>query len=192
MSVTLANVSSSRVLRSAQALLTTYARAHRDRRNIQTHLIGVPLNLLAFGLLLARPQWSLGPLAFTPAGMLFAVAAAWYLTRGSLRVGVAASTLVGLLLVAGHQLQVSTGLGVGLAAGVALLLLGTALQMIGHYYEGRRPMSLLDPVHLLVGPMFVAVECAAFFGFLRPIAAEIDRRAGPVHVRDLAHPVAPR
>ena len=52
--------------RPARELLVQYARYHRDRRNIATHFVGIPMIVFALGVLLARPTVDLG----TPAGML--------------------------------------------------------------------------------------------------------------------------
>ena len=41
--------------RPAIDLLKQYAEYHRDRRNIATHLIGVPMIVFGVGVLLARP-----------------------------------------------------------------------------------------------------------------------------------------
>lgn len=176
---------------SAEDLLASYAGSHRDRRNIQTHLIGIPLTLLALGILLGRPNWSFGAVSVSPAWLCFAVAAAWYLTRRNLRLGLAVCAGLGLTLLASERV-LSLGLGSDWTLGIALLGLGMLLQAVGHYYEGRRPASLENPVYLLVGPMFVTVEMLSSIGFLRPLAAEVRRRAGPVHVRDLADPAATR
>ena len=48
--------------RPALTLLTQYAAYHRDRRNIQTHLVGVPLIVFAIGVLLSRPVFELAGL----------------------------------------------------------------------------------------------------------------------------------
>ncbi|HEY2608686.1 MAG TPA: Mpo1-like protein, partial [Paraburkholderia sp.] len=42
--------------------LTQYAAYHRDRRNIATHFIGIPLIVLALAVLLSRPAFTLGAL----------------------------------------------------------------------------------------------------------------------------------
>ena len=47
-----------------------------------------------------------------------------------------------------------------------------------------------DTVGLLVGPMFVVMELLALAGLFKGLMAEVEGRAGPTHVRDLAHPVA--
>ena len=47
-------------MRTATDLLSQYAAYHRDRRNIVSHLVGVPMIVFAIGVLLARPSVPLG------------------------------------------------------------------------------------------------------------------------------------
>jgi uncharacterized membrane protein YGL010W len=62
------------------------------------------------------------------------------------------------------------------------------IQFVGHYYEGRKPAFADDIVGLLVGPMFVVLEMLAALGLFKGLMADIERHAGPTHLRDLAHP----
>jgi uncharacterized membrane protein YGL010W len=41
-------------------------------------------------------------------------------------------------------------------AGIALFVLGWALQFVGHAYEGKKPAFLTNLTHLLIGPLWVA------------------------------------
>jgi uncharacterized membrane protein YGL010W len=173
--------------RSALELLSRYAEYHRDRRNIQTHFIGVPMIVFAIGVLLSRPAFMLGGLMLTPAWIVFAFVAPWYLTRGHLGVGLAVTLEVGLLLALAHLLG-PLGTSSWLAWGVGFFVVGWVIQFIGHYYEGRKPAFADDAVGLLVGPMFVALEFLAPRGYFKELAEEVERRAGPTHLRDLAHP----
>ncbi len=174
-------------MRQAPELLTQYARYHRDRRNIVTHFIGIPLIVLATGVLLARPALIVGGHAVTPAWIAFVAASLWYLSRGALALGLAVSAAMGVLVLAAHQVA-----GGGLAAqfgwGVALFLLGWLIQFVGHWYEGRKPAFVDDLSGLLVGPMFVTAEALFALGWNKPLLREIERRAGPTHIRDMAHP----
>ena len=70
-----------------------------------------------------------------------------------------------------------------------MFVVGWVIQFIGHYYEGRKPAFVDDLIGLLVGPMFVVAEALFMLGWGKPLLAEIERRAGPTHLRDLAHPV---
>jgi uncharacterized membrane protein YGL010W len=173
--------------RSADDLLKLYAEYHRDRRNISTHLVGVPLIVFAIGVLLARPSFDVAGLPLTPAWAVFALGTAWYLTRGQLALGIAVSAATGLLFAAGQPLA-ADGTAGWLGWGVGLFAIGWLIQFVGHYYEGRKPAFADDIVGLLVGPMFVVLEMLAALGLFKGLMADIERHAGPTHLRDLAHP----
>ena len=68
--------------RNATDLMAQYAAYHRDRRNIATHFVGIPLIVYAIAILLARPVVELGALPFTPIHAVWLLSTLWYLTRG--------------------------------------------------------------------------------------------------------------
>ena len=172
--------------RPAFALLVQYAHYHRDRRNIQTHLVGVPMIVFAIGVLLSHPVLGVGGWALTPAWGLFALSAAWYLTRGETLLQVLVVGVMAVLIGSAHALGQASASWV--AWGVGLFVLGWLIQFVGHWYEGRKPAFTDDLVGLLVGPMFVVLELAAAAGLFKPLMARIEAEAGPTHLRDLAHP----
>lgn len=174
---------------AATELMTKYAAYHRDRRNIATHFVGIPLIVFAVGGLLARPGFALGSAELTPAAVAWALTTLWYLSRGNLVLGVATS-LVNLALIAaalplGH-LDTAAWLGWSLGA----FVVGWAIQFLGHYYEGRKPAFVDDLRGLLVGPMFVVAEALFGLGWGKALAAEIEARVGPTRLRDLHAPAA--
>jgi len=65
-------------------------------------------------------------------------------------------------------------------------VVGWVIQFMGHWYEGRKPAFVDDIAGLLVGPMFVTAEAMFMLGWNKPLLAEIERRAGPTMLRDLA------
>ncbi len=176
-----------RLFRPAIDLLMQYAEYHRDRRNIVTHFVGVPMIVFATGVFLAGLSFSLGGWAVTPAWMLFGLLALWYLTRGQLALGAATTLAIGLILLLAHRVG-GGPLGQWLAWWVGFFVVGWAVQLIGHYYEGRRPAFADNSVGLLVGPMFVVMELLAPTGLFRDLIQAIERHAGPTMIRDLAHP----
>jgi uncharacterized membrane protein YGL010W len=172
-------------MRNATELLARYAEHHRDRRNIVSHFVGVPMIVFAVGVLLARPSLPVSGVPLTPAWAAFALAAAWYLTRGSAFLGAAVSLAVALLLVLGQQAAGGSVAG-WLVLGVGMFTVGWLIQFIGHWYEGKKPAFVDDVVGLLVGPMFVTAEALFMLGWNKALHAEIERRAGPTHLRDIA------
>jgi uncharacterized membrane protein YGL010W len=171
-------------MRTATDLLAQYATYHRDRRNIATHFVGVPMIVFGIGVLLARTPFTVGDWTLTPAWIAFALAAAWWLTRRDLALGLATTIATAVLMLAAHR--VSDGsTGAWLAWGVGMFFVGWVIQFVGHYYEGRKPAFVDDMVGLLVGPMFVVAEAMFSAGWNRPLLQEIERRAGPTYLRDL-------
>lgn len=177
-----------RLFRPALDLMAHYAAFHRDRRNIITHFIGIPLIVFAVVELLARAEFSVAGQPLNLAVVAWSVSALWYLTRGNLTVGAATAAVNGVLT------AMALGVAQGstshwLAIGLGSFTVGWVFQFIGHYYEGKKPAFVDDLVGLLVGPMFVVAEALFMLGWCRPLLAEIEHRVGPTHLRDLAQPV---
>ena len=161
--------------------LSQYAEYHRDRRNIATHFVGIPLIVLAVAELLSRPGLELAGLWLSPAALVAAAAAIFYL-RLDLRYGLLMSALLLLSLWFGAALAVqSTTLW--LSVGIALFVVGWIIQFVGHYYEGRKPAFVDDLMGLLVGPLFVAAELGFLLGLRKDIERAVEARAGPTCIR---------
>jgi uncharacterized membrane protein YGL010W len=168
-------------MRTATDLLSQYAAYHRDRRNIVSHLVGVPLIVFAVGVLLARPALTMGGLAITPAWVAFGFAALWYLTRGNAVLGLTVTVVVGILMLLAHHVD-----GAWIAWGIGSFVVGWLIQFVGHWYEGKKPAFVDDLVGLLVGPMFVVAEAMFMLGWNKPLVDEIEQKVGPTVLRDIA------
>ncbi len=175
--------------RSAIDLLSLYAEYHRDRRNIATHFIGVPMIMFGALVLLSRPAFPWGGVQLSPAWLLLALIVAWTLSRGALALGLLTTGVWLLLSWLAHSVGAGASTATWLAWGLGFFFVGWVIQFIGHYYEGRKPAFVDDLVGLFVAPMFVLLEMLAPAGLFRGLMAEVERRAGPTLLRDLAHPV---
>jgi uncharacterized membrane protein YGL010W len=174
---------------AATDLMAQYAAYHRDRRNIATHFVGIPLIVFGVGALLARPAFPVGGWPITPAALAWALSSLWYLTRGNLALGIATS-LANLLLIAAAVPLGLLDTTSWLAWSLGVFFAGWALQFLGHYYEGRKPAFADDLRGLLIGPMFVVGEALFALGWGKQLLAEIEARVGPTHLRDLHAPAA--
>lgn len=165
-------------MKSLADQLANYAAYHRDRRNIALHFVGIPLIVLAVEILLSRAAIAIGPISATPAMIVSAIAALYYL-RLDPRLGL----LMAVLLALGAWLGVAIAAQanpVWLGAGIGLFVIGWAIQFVGHIYEGRKPAFLDDVIGLAIGPLFVVAEALFLLG-LRPdlkdaLTAKADRR----------------
>ena len=161
-------------MKTLEQQLTLYAAYHQDRRNILTHLIGIPMIVLAVATLLSRPGMQSGGLWLSPALLVGVLAAVYYLLL-DLRYGVAmALKLTIFLWFAALLAQLSTAGWLGW--GLVLFVLGWIIQFIGHHYEGRKPAFLDDIMGLAIGPLFVVAELGFMFGLRKPLADEIASR----------------
>lgn len=169
--------------------LSQYAAYHRDHRNLMTHLVGIPMIVVAVTTLLGRPAQSIGLVALSPA-LVVAIAAATYYLLLDLRIGAVMAVLLALAVGAG-QWFAAMSTGAWLAAGVGLFVVGWMFQFVGHRYEGRKPAFVDDVIGLVIGPLFVTAEVGFMLGLRRPLQRAIEERTGPVRHGPLAAATAP-
>lgn len=154
--------------------LAQYAAYHRDQRNILTHLIGIPIIVIAITILLSRPGFITAGLWLSPALVLTGLATLFYL-RLDIRFGIAMGVFFILCLwISMHVAQLSTS--IWLTIGVGLFILGWIIQFIGHYYEGRKPAFIDDIMGLAIGPLFVAAELAFLLKLRKPLEHEVEKQ----------------
>lgn len=162
--------------------LAQYADYHRDRRNIVSHFIGIPLIVVAVAALLSRPGLELAGLWLSPAAVVTAATTVFYL-RLDLRYGVVMGVLLALSLWAGAVCAMgNTGLWLGV--GVGGFVVGWVIQFVGHYYEGRKPAFVDDLFGLIIGPLFVVAELGFLFGLRNEVQQQVEERAGPTCIRE--------
>jgi len=162
-------------MRTAEQLLTQYAAYHRDRRNISTHFIGVPI--IVFSVVLGLAQITIGMLHLGWIAILIASAYYVFLDR---QLGM---LMFGFLVLCGaiaSLISALTGWTVGLGIAVLLFAAGWAIQFVGHKYEGVKPAFVDDLIGLAVGPLFVLTEALFLLGLRRELQSYIEARVGPV------------
>ncbi|HVL58635.1 MAG TPA: Mpo1-like protein [Burkholderiaceae bacterium] len=163
--------------------LSNYAAYHRDRRNIATHFIGVPMIMFAVVVLLSRPAWGtlLPWLPITPALLLAAVVAAYWLALDRPIGALTAAATLAMLVAATPIAAASTGTWLGW--GIGLFVVGWIIQFVGHVWEGRKPAFVDDVIGLIIAPPFVVAEALFALGLRRELQAAIDAKVGPTVIR---------
>jgi uncharacterized membrane protein YGL010W len=166
--------------------LSMYAAYHRDRRNIATHFIGIPMIVVGIATLMARPVWPVGGLPLSPVWLVTLSTLVFYFAL-DVRFGLAMTVFMGLSLWTGVTLA-ACSTTVWLASALGLFVAGWAIQFVGHIFEGRKPAFMDDLVGLLVGPLFIVAEWAFALGLRRELANQIEERVGPTRVGRAAQP----
>lgn len=155
--------------------LAQYACYHRNRHNIATHLVGIPLIVLAIVTLLSRPAlFYVGSLLISPA-FIVAVAAVVYYIRLDKKLGLVMAVLLALALWAGAHFAAMTT-AIWLIWGIGMFIIGWTFQFVGHYYEGRKPAFVDDVIGLVIGPLFVVAEVIFMLGFRRTLRHDVEDR----------------
>ncbi|HWA75741.1 MAG TPA: Mpo1-like protein [Polyangiaceae bacterium] len=137
-----------RVSTRTRARLDEYATFHRTLGNEVCHFVGIPLIVAGAGRLFAAvPLFALGSAELTLTELVLLAVAAFYVieARG---LGLVTAVIIVLLAELARLLPFYWGL--------ALFLVGWAVQFIGHArFEHRSPAFLGNLVHLLVGPAWL-------------------------------------
>lgn len=177
-------------MRTLTQQLTQYAAYHRDRRNIATHFIGIPMIVVAFAVLSSRPAWTFAalPVPLSPAWVLFVAATLYYLVL-DVPLGLMMAIFSALCLACGQWLAVQSTL-TWLVTGIGLFVIGWVFQFVGHVaYEHRKPAFVDDVIGLLIGPLFVLAEALFGFGWRPALREAIEAEVGPTR-RNSAHGAA--
>jgi uncharacterized membrane protein YGL010W len=153
--------------------LTAYAGYHRDERNRVTHIFGIPIIIFAIALPLSLWPLSLFGIPLNAAIVLAILAmAAWVLLDAGVGLALLA-VIVPLLLVAALVASHANPMVVWLLAG-CLFVAGWTLQIVGHArFEHRKPALLDNPMHLLIGPMFIVAKLLVALGFRPDLARAV-------------------
>jgi uncharacterized membrane protein YGL010W len=161
-------------MKSLADQLAQYAAYHCDSRNVITHMVGIPMIVVAVATLLSRPAFGIAPLALSPAMVGGMIAAIFYL-RLDARFGIAMMLLLALSIWAGQVLAAQSTV-LWLASGLGMFFIGWVIQFVGHYYEGRKPAFMDDLMGLAIGPLFIVAELGFLLGLRHDVRRAVEER----------------
>jgi len=144
--------------------LASYEAYHRDPRNKLTHFVGVPLVTFSLFLFLSWLRFVPAPeVPFTGATLFYLFVAIYYLRLDWKIAVLQAPFTLALLWLADWvaRLPFQESLLVFLAAFVA----GWIIQLLGHYWEGRRPALADNILQIFNAPLFLTAEVLFLLGF---------------------------
>jgi uncharacterized membrane protein YGL010W len=166
--------------------IASYGAYHRDARNRLTHFIGVPL--IVFAVLLAL-GWLRVPFAGTTvsAAVPCTLVLLGYYFRLDRTLALAMTGFMLVLLFFSEMIALAPwreSLAVFLIAFVG----GWTLQLIGHYFEGRKPALVDNLLQVFVAPIFLMAEVFFALGWRPELRERVERTA---RMRDPGHRSAP-
>jgi uncharacterized membrane protein YGL010W len=169
-------------MKTAVEHLTQYAAYHRDKRNIVTHFIGIPLIVLGVVVLLCRVMFAQVGGVTISLGLVLAILTSLYYLKLDVGLGVALTAFLAFCVWLG-QMIAPMSLAIWLGWGVGLFVVGWAFQFVGHFYEQKKPAFVDDLMGLIVGPFFVTAEAAFLLGVRKSLQYQIESVVGPTLIR---------
>jgi len=169
-------------MRKIEETLTQYAAYHRDRRNIATHFVGIPMIVFAVVLALATATITVGPMAVTMAAIVSIVACIYYFLLDRV-FGLTMAVVLFAMCAAASEItaRMTTGATLGIAG--LVFVVGWALQFLGHKFEGMKPAFYDDVMQLAIGPLFICAEAFFLLGAKPQLRRYIEERVGPTVAR---------
>lgn len=162
-------------MRNLEQQITQYAAYHRDRRNIATHFVGVPM--IVFSVVLALSPMAIGLLN---AGMIAAAAGAVFYLLLDRPLGFAMLIYLAINVFFAQLINGHTSVTIVLAVALGFFVVGWAIQFLGHQYEGVKPAFVDDIIGLAIGPLFVMTELFFMLGAKSQLKQYVEARVGPV------------
>jgi uncharacterized membrane protein YGL010W len=173
---------------SLEQNLTQYAAYHRDRRNIATHFVGVPMIVFAVVLALATVGVTAAEVSITAAAVV-SIAACIYYLKLDWTLGITMALVLFLMCAGASEVVARSGTGAALAWAAGIFVVGWAIQFLGHKYEGMKPAFFDDVKQLLIGPIFVCAEAFFLLGAKPGLRRYIEDRVGPTVARRDGRPL---
>ena len=169
-------------MRTLEEQITQYAAYHRDRRNIATHFVGIPMIVFSIVLALAVGGITVGSVTVSFAVIVAAVATLYYF-KLDLVLGLAMAVYLVLNCLLAQQVVTSLGTANSLWSALIIFVVGWVLQFWGHKFEGLKPAFMDDIMGLVIGPLFVMTEVFFLLGLKPKLKQYVEARVGPVVAR---------
>lgn len=160
--------------------LTDYVEYHRDPMNCALHVVGIVILFLGAVLPLSLLPITVLGLQLN-LGIVLAIPVLIYWILLDIPIGVAIAGSAALLLFTAATIANHASVTVVWAISVVLIVIGVAMQIVGHQvFERRQPALVDNPTHLLLGPVFVMAKLFISLGFRADLAAVIQQNQSGV------------
>jgi uncharacterized membrane protein YGL010W len=164
-------------MKSVEEQLSQYKSVHFNKKNIQTHFVGVPLIIWAVTLLLSLNTYQISVsgynMVYSAAYVFFAVTIVYYfMLHTRLAIAMVPYAIVNVYLaslVSPHEQA--------LYIAIAVFVIGWIIQFIGHHFEKAKPAFVDDLGQFLIAPLFLMAEVCFMLGWLKPLEDEITPMA---------------
>lgn len=150
-----------------------YATYHQKITTRYTHLIGVPLIVLSFMILLGFVKISV-PNVFTTTLAWFAtIAILIYYFLLNWQLALAITPIMLFLLWIAHWFSLNGPTTLGTWAFIITFVVGWGFQLYGHFLEGKRPAFMDNLSQALIAPLYLTAELIFSVGYMKSLQTQI-------------------
>lgn len=162
-------------MKTLEDQMSFYAAYHQDPRNKATHFVGVPTIVFSLMIPLGWLRFEAGGASLTAAFVVSAVLVAYYLALDAI-LGIAMGMVFVAMLWLAEPLTAAP-LATGAGWFLGLFVVGWALQLWGHVFEGRKPALVDNLFQVFVAPIFLCAEAFFALGYRPALRDAVQRRA---------------
>ena len=161
--------------------MSFYAAYHQDARNKATHFVGVPIIVFSLMIPLGWLRVEFDGFSLSAALLTTSILMVYYLVL-DVPLGLAMAAVFALMLWGAEPLS-QAAFGASLAWFLVLFIVGWALQLWGHVFEGRKPALVDNLFQIFVAPIFLAAEVFFALGYKPRLHEAVQRRAVEMRAR---------
>jgi uncharacterized membrane protein YGL010W len=149
--------------------LQQYGSHHTKLVTQLTHFIGVPMVRFSLMMILAWFKLSVPPLFSTNFAWIVAVIVSLFYLYLDWRLGLCLCVILllmswGASALVGHTFDVSDFIMCA-----CLFVIGWIIQLVGHFFEEKRPAFIANALQILIAPMFLVAEAAVMAGWRKDL-----------------------
>jgi len=164
-------------MKTVEEQLSNYKSVHFNKRNIESHFVGIPLIVWAVTVLLSLNIFTIElvgkTITYTPAIVLLTITLLYYFKLHiKLALGMTLYLVLNLYLA-----SLVSAMENALWIAIAAFVIGWIIQFIGHIYEKAKPAFMDDIMGLIIGPLFLMAEVYFVLGLEKKLASDISPMA---------------
>lgn len=161
-------------MKTIEERMSGYAAYHKHPKNKLTHFFGVPMVYYSPLIAIGWVEVPIGEMRISLAWIIFAITMIWYFTLDFQLAGL--MTLISIPIVYLCDMASRLEFTDSLYLVLGINIIGWAVQLLGHYFEGRRPALVDNLVQALMAPLFLIAEVLFFFGIRKNLQDEVEKR----------------
>jgi uncharacterized membrane protein YGL010W len=156
-------------MKSLAEQLQSYATYHHDSRNKLTHFFGVPLVIFSLFVFLGWFRFVHTPeIPFATGASIFYLAVFVYYLCLDWKLALVQAPLTLAILWLADRVSLLP-FSESLLAFLATMIIGWSIQLLGHFFEGKRPALLDNLLQIFNAPLFLTVEILLLLGWRKDL-----------------------